>query len=345
MSGQELSPSIKSLANLKRGDFVSQASFIVGTYQPAAVKRTAQGRVQAAKAFLESLTDEQREDCQLKLTDQERREWTNLPAPPNAGGVRLGILDENQVRLACQLMATLFSNHGYRKVRDIMLADDQLLRNGRARPGFGTENFSVVVFGTPSEDQPWAFQVDGHHVGVNLAMQGDQVELSPSFIGTQPHDFTVGGVKFQPFQYETELAHQLATSLNDDQVRAAVLGPQRGRILTGPGQDGKTPDAQGLKCNRLNADQQQVLMNLISQWVKDLPKPLAKKRMKQLESEIDQMYFSWNGNRKRGSDVSYRIQSPTLVIEYACQSLGGNPIDHLHSMYRNPANDYGQQLK
>ena len=57
------------------------------------------------------------------------------------------------------------------------------------------------------------------------------------------------------------------------------------------------------------------------------------------------MRFLWNGELEEGSDISYRIQSPSLVIEYACQDLGGDPQQHLHTMYRDPKNEYGGQLK
>jgi hypothetical protein len=39
----------------------------------------------------------------------------------------------------------------------------------------------------------------------------------------------------------------------------------------------------------------------------------------------------------------YRIQGPTLVIEYAPQTLGGDPTNHIHTMYRDPTNDYGKK--
>lgn len=40
----------------------------------------------------------------------------------------------------------------------------------------------------------------------------------------------------------------------------------------------------------------------------------------------------------------YRIQGPHLVIEYAPQTLGGDPAMHVHTMYRDPTNDYGRGL-
>ncbi|MEL7498812.1 MAG: DUF3500 domain-containing protein [Planctomycetota bacterium] len=338
-------PSIEALQSTKRSDYVSDASHLVGTYEPTDVKHDAASMTAAAKSFLDSLDKDQRKRAALSLDDRERREWTNLPAPRNAGGVRMGDLNEAQTKLACQLLATLLSDHGYRKMRNIMLADDQLLRGGRARPGFGTENFSLVIFGEPSATEAWAFQLDGHHVGMNLAIKGDSITMAPSFIGTQPHQFSIGDQKFKPFAKETGLAHKLMNSLTDDQIKAAVLSNRRGRIVTGPGNDGKTPPPQGLACDQLDDEQKKLLTRLIAQWVNDLPKEKAKARMKEIKGEMEQMRLSWNGNKAAGSDVSYRIQSPSLIIEYACQDLGNDPLDHLHSMYRNPKNDYGGQLK
>ena len=66
--------------------------------------------------------------------------------------------------------------------------------------------------------------------------------------------------------------------------------------------------------------------------------------MKQIEDELVETHFSWNGATKTGSDVSFAIQGPSLIIEYACQDLGGDPLQHIHTMYRNPKNEYGGQL-
>jgi hypothetical protein len=38
----------------------------------------------------------------------------------------------------------------------------------------------------------------------------------------------------------------------------------------------------------------------------------------------------------------YRIQGPHLVIEYAPQN--DEPANHVHTMYRDPENDYGSRL-
>ena len=330
----------------QRKDFVSDASFAVGAYKYAKDQdHSVATMVKAANAFLNSLDEDTKKIAMHPLDSPERFEWTNLPAKPDAGGVRMGDLTKDQLKLACDLIAATMSKQGFRKMRDIMLADDQLLKNGKPRRGFGTENFSLVIFATPSETEPWAFQIDGHHVGVNLAIAGDKLTMSPSFIGTQPHMFKIGRQRFKPFANETDYAYELVRSLNDEQIKTAVVGDTRARIKTGPGADWKIPNAKGLECSKLNDTQKATLVKLISQWVNDLPEAQATKRMEEVKSEIDQMKFSWNGNKEPGSDISYTIQSPSLIIEYACQDLGGNPLDHLHSMYRNPKNEYGGQLK
>jgi hypothetical protein len=326
------------------GNYVSDASRIVGTYQPASREHSPQAMAKSAQAFLESLDDELRQRATLALDHQERREWTNLPAREGAGGVRLGDCNEKQVTAMCDLMATLFSEQGYAKMCNIMLADDQLLEGGRPRSGFGTEKFSIVIFGKPAAKGRWAFLIDGHHVGVNLAIQGRKLTMSPSFIGTQPEAYHIADEKFRPLAGEIDGAYRLVNSLSDTQRKQAVVGSKRGRIKTGPGNDAKVPKPEGVSCGTFNESQKEMLLSLIAEWVNDLPRRQARARMRKLKGEVDEMRFAWNGSTDAGSDVSYTIQGPSLIIEYACQDLGGNPLNHLHSMYRDPTNEYGKQL-
>lgn len=329
----------------ERKDFVSDASYIVGTYETQSSDHSAKSMAAAANKFLDSLSEEQKKKTLGKLNSEVRRQWTNLPARPDADGIRMGELKENQVKAACDLMASVLSKQGYDKMVQIMLADDQLLRGGRPRAGFGTENFSLVIFGTPSEKDDWGFQIDGHHVGVNLSMKADAVTMSPSFIGTQPSAFRIAGKMIKPFEMETNLGHKLVGSLNADQLQAAIVSDRRGRMMAGPGADGKKLKQTGVKCSTFTESQKKILQTLISQWVNDLPKAQAEKRMKQLVGEIDKMTFAWSGDKAPLSDMSYVIQGPSLIIEYVCQDLGGDPLDHLHSVYRDPTNEYGGQMK
>ena len=335
----------KTTQQTARSDYVSDASFVLGTYQPASTDHSPKAISEAGKKFLASLDADQRKRAVHDLQSRERRAWTNLPARPNAGGIRIGDLKESQVKAACDLLAALLSPKGYTKMRNVLLADDQLLRGGRARQGFGTEEFSIVLFGTPSETDPWAFQLDGHHLGLNVSVTGDKLTLSPSFIGTQPEAFELSGKEYRPLDGETALAYKLVASLSDEQKKQAIIRPRRVQLLTGPGADGVVPKPKGVSCSTFTDEQKQILVSLFSQWVELHPASHAEARMKQLKSEIDEMNFAWNGPSVDRSDVSYIIQGPSLIIEYACQDLGGNPLDHLHTMYRDPTNEYAGQLE
>ncbi len=334
----------KSANQSKRSDYVSDASFVIGTYQPAENGQSSEQIAQAANKFLASLDAKQLARVQHDLKSPERRRWTNLPAPGDAGGVRLGDMNEKQVKASCDLLAALLSKKGYKKMCDIMLADDQLLNGNSKRPGFGTENFSIVIFGKPSATEPWGFQLDGHHVGLNVSLAKHVLTLSPSFIGTQPEAFKIANKEFRPLDGETDLAYKLIDSLSDDQKRKAIIHPRRAQIVTGPGTDGKVPKAKGVSCSTFSATQKQILISLITQWIENYPAAHGAMRLHQLSGEIDKMKFAWNGPTANRSDVSFTIQGPTIIIEFACQQRGANPLDHLHTMYRDPTNEYAGQL-
>ena len=60
--------------------------------------------------------------------------------------------------------------------------------------------------------------------------------------------------------------------------------------------------------------------------------------MAELKANLPRTYFAWSGSTRNGGLAYYRIQGPTIVIEYAPQQ---GDIDHIHTIYRDPTNDYG----
>ena len=63
--------------------------------------------------------------------------------------------------------------------------------------------------------------------------------------------------------------------------------------------------------------------------------------MAEVKANLPQTYFAWSGSTTNGGLAYYRIQGPTLVIEYAPQQ---GDVDHIHTIYRDPTNDYGAKL-
>ena len=296
-----------------REEYPSEASRVFATHVPAAVGTPpAKARVAAALAFLDGLDVQARRAGQLELGDSERRRWTNVPPSASDAGARLGDLDEKQLRLLADLLARALSPQGYAKVRDIMLADDRLLRNGQPRVGFGVEEYRVVVFGEPSQEQPWALQLDGHHIGLNLTFHGERATMSPSFIGTQPAAYTRDGAEIVPLRGEADAAFALIHSLAPAELELALVDERRGQIVSGPGRDGVVPEAHGLRCARLDAEQRVLLLRLLGHYVGDLPEAAARERLAALEREIDAMVFAWSGPITNPSDVSYRLLGPKM---------------------------------
>ncbi len=111
-------------------------------------------------------------------------------------------------------------------------------------------------------------------------------------------------------------------------------------LQVGPGQDGKKLAAAGIKGSALTEMQQAVLLELIGAWVNMLEGDSATARMAEIKGKIGDTYFAWSGPTANGSAAYYRIVGPTVAIEYA--PTGG--VNHIHTVIRDPSNDYAQGL-
>jgi hypothetical protein len=116
--------------------------------------------------------------------------------------------------------------------------------------------------------------------------------------------------------------------------------------VLGPGEDGKTIQPEGIKALALNAAQQKMLLDLAHEWVGILNDEAASAKMAEIKASLSETWFAWSGPTTQGSAAYFRIQGPTLLIEYAPQRLrgGGLDLNHIHTIYRDPTNDYGARL-
>jgi hypothetical protein len=136
--------------------------------------------------------------------------------------------------------------------------------------------------------------------------------------------------------------------LDEDQRKQAILSYSLADLVLGPGQDGKTIQPEGLKASAMNERQRAMLLDIISEWTSIARESAATARMAEIKADIKDTWFAWSGPTTvapgRNITAYYRIQGPHLVIEYAPQRLGGDPSMHVHTMYRDPTNDYGRRL-
>ena len=205
-----------------------------------------------------------------------------------------------------------------------MLGDDlRATVDGEPNEGVGIEAFRFVVFGDPSPTSRWAVQLDGHHVALNVTLDGEAYSMSPSFIGTYPQAFVVAGAELRPLGVETDLAHELAASLTPEQRALAVIGDRRGALRIGPGRDGVVPEPVGVPGSLLNGAQKEKLLALASQWFDLMPPGHARAHKERFLDGLADTRFAWSGPLAAGSDVSWAIQGPSVVIEYANDARGG----------------------
>ena len=213
---------------------------------------------------------------------------------------------------------------------------------------FGKDLYYISILGTPSEKNPWMLQYGGHHLALNITIAGERGILTPTLTGAQPALYTINGKTIRPLGQESDKALALLNALDDNQKKQAILSYRVADLVLGPGQDGKTIQPEGLKASAMNDKQRAMLLDVMSEWTGIIHESAAAARMAELKAEINETWFAWSGatTAAPGKNITayYRIQGPHVVIEYSPQGLGGDPSMHVHTMYRDPTNDYGRAL-
>ena len=223
---------------------------------------------------------------------------------------------------------------------------------GGGRPGgpgggamFGKDLYYLSILGTPSAKDPWMLQYGGHHLALNITVVGEHGVLTPTLTGAQPATYTTAdGKTVRPLGPENDKAFALLGALDETQRQQAVLKYRVADLVLGPGHDGQTIQPEGLKASTMNETQRAMLLDLIAQWAGIANDRYAAARMEEIKAGLDDTWLAWSGATtvepgKYGTSY-YRIQGPKLVIEYAPQ----HEADHVHTMYRDPTNDYGRAL-
>ncbi|REF89118.1 uncharacterized protein DUF3500 [Methylovirgula ligni] len=272
--------------------------------------------------------------------------WSNFPVSDvPRPGLQLGGLNAVQRAAAMHVLRVMLSPEGYQKVLDIMGSDQALSDRGTPFAS-GRAVYTIGIFGTPSISTPWMVQFGGHHLGLNVVIASNHDVLAPTLTGAQPSVYTSNGSTVRVLAGENDKAFALLDALDDTQRKQAILNYRVNDLVLGPGHDGETIVPEGLKASAMTAQQRVLLLDLISEWAGIINDAYAKPRMEEIEAGLDDTYFAWSGptTHKPGRNGSsyYRIQGPKLIIEFSPQGVGGDPTMHVHTIYRDPTNDYGR---
>ena len=119
--------------------------------------------------------------------------------------------------------------------------------------------------------------------------------------------------------------------------------------MLGSGQDDKTIQPEGLRASAMNELQRAMLLDLISEWTGIVHESAAAARMAEIKAE-PRRYFGSHGAARQPlvrdatahptTEFRDRISSSSTTP----QEQGGDPSMHVHTIYRDPANDYGRKF-
>ena len=281
------------------------------------------------------------------LDSKNRTRWSNLPAGIFNGrsGAKLGDLDEAGNAAVWDFLRAALSQKGLQEITKIVLADKILGEtDGASRWGWGSDNFWISIYGTPSETGAWAWQFGGHHLALNVSVNGSEMILSPFFFGTEPANFEENGIQHNAMGNVPATALTFMQLLDASQRDAAIVSERPEEVYAGAGKDDVIPQQQGLLIDALDGPQAKALEQLILEFVGVMPEPAAIKRMAAIRTEFPQSYFSWHGATDGSSSIYFQFQSPSALIEFSTQGAIGADAGHYHAIYRNLSDDYGRSL-
>jgi len=307
----------------------------------------------AAKAYLASLTPEQRSKGTFDLKDEELFFWHFVPdnnlvqtMKRSRKGLTIREMTPTQKHLAHALLSAGLSQRGYIKASSIMSLED-ILRimekdDGERR---NPEKYYFSVFGEPSENGAWAYRVEGHHLSLHFTVVNGKVASTPMFMGTNPAHVKDGPRKgLRVLGREEDLGRELVQALTADQKKTAIVAEKAySDILTAANRKAAL-DGQpsGLSASKLNAKQKQMLQAILDEYASNLPEQVAQHRMEQIRKAGTNMQFAWAGGLNVGDPHYYRIQAPTFLVEYDNTQNGAN---HVHSVWRDlTGNEWGEDL-
>ena len=310
---------------------------------------------QAAHAFLASLDDNQREKTSFDVDDDEWRKWMNQHFYIRQG-VSFDEMSEKQRRAAFDLMGASLSAKGLQLSKDIMKLNHTLGEINNNFQEYGEWLYWITIMGEPSATEPWGWQMDGHHLIINYFVLGDQVVMTPLFVGSEPVIAETGKYKgIAILQDEQDVGLKMLRSLNEKQKSEAVIevSKEGNNNLTEAFKDNVVLDYTGVKASSFSKEQKDQFLSLIKLYVDNMDEGHGKVKMEEVERHLDDTWFAWIGGSEDSSVYYYRIHSPVILIEFdhqkpvATRQLYGNDPhrQHIHAVVRTPnGNDYGKDL-
>ncbi|MEX0598988.1 MAG: DUF3500 domain-containing protein [Rhodothermales bacterium] len=313
------------------------------TATSAPAQNAAPSMTEAATAFLALLDEDDARQAMMPFDGDERFNFHFTPVPRK--GLTLKDMSLDQRRAVHALLRSGLSSRGYLKATSVMQLEN-ILRQIE-EPGWTRDRalYYVSIFGTPLEDEPWGWRLEGHHLSLNYTSVSDALTVTtPAFYGSNPAEVRTGPTAgLRVLGAEEDLARHLVSLLNAEQRRLAVINEAAPRdIITGNDRSAQLEGYEGLAAAEMTTEQKEALWRLIREYTGNQQPELAEQYLEKVErAGIESFYFAWAGGLDRGDQHYYRVHGPMLLIEYDNTQGDGN---HVHSVLRDLENDFGGDL-
>jgi hypothetical protein len=318
----------------------------------------------AANDFLASIRSVQPAQS-FAVDAPEWRLWVNSMELRMRHGLLLEDLGAPQRDAALDLMRASLSVDGFEQVRNLMHLNRTLGEITGDTTILNEWRYYLTIFGRPAPEEPWGWQMDGHHLNMSCFVLGDQVVLTPCFMGAEPRiadrpPYPDARAFDREQDNGLELVHALSAAQQAEAIlfpstRSDALPPERkhpteGRMRAGALRDNEVMPYEGIRADRLTQGQRGLLVDLIRTYVGILPNGHADLRLDEVVAHLDETHFVWIGATDDHNPFFYKVQSPVLLIEFDHHK--GVFLDneeperfHAHSVVRTPnGNDYGRDL-
>ncbi|MES2692465.1 MAG: DUF3500 domain-containing protein [Verrucomicrobiota bacterium] len=299
--------------------------------------------VAAATTFLGSLDATQKKQATYPLTDAERENWNFVPIERQ--GLPFKKMSTEQQALGLFLLRTGLSHTGIAKAQATISMELTLkqLENGAARRD--PTLYFVTIFGEPSADKSWGWRFEGHHLSFNFTVvDGKHVFFAPSFIGANPAEVRAGPRKGERVLGEEEdMGLAFINSLDASQQKTAIFAQEALKEIVTTNKKRVDPlSPVGIAASQLKPAQREQLVALLKSYLNRWRPELAAETFAKIEAAgLDKLTFGWAGGLDRSKQTYYRIQGPTILIEFDNFQGNGN---HIHTTVRDFKGDFGHDL-
>lgn len=189
--------------------------------------------------------------------------------------------------------------------------------------------------------------------------EANTITFAPTHLGSQPYSYTndSGGTVTSMDGIYTD-AFALYDSLSEEQVSTAYQGDSVSNLTCAPGDTCDFSTGDGIAASEFPDDQKELLLELIRNYAGMADDETWATQKAAIEATLDETYVSWEGATSYDISIDggiyFKISGPNVYIEFACQSTSAQAdVDgeitagwgHVHSIYRDPTNDYANSVE